>query len=255
MTNKATVLSYNILEGLQQSKVQIDVFVEWVTNLDPDIIFYQELNGFSEESFAKLVARCGHPFAVKIKEDGYRMGLSSKHEISDIERITQDMRLGYIYAKIQDYHVFAVHLDPFKEEERVNEIHKILAHAQTVPNDSPIMIVGDFNALAESDIAAYSDPDFIANRKLTNPLFTFEFTATNILLEAGYSDAYALLNSDFKHSFPTAKRIMPGDQGRRIDYAFLSPKLKEKCVSAEIVHDKITRFLSDHYPLVLRFER
>jgi endonuclease/exonuclease/phosphatase family metal-dependent hydrolase len=254
MTNQTTILSYNILEGLQQSEIQIAVFVEWVTNLNPDIIFYQELNGFSEESFAKLAARCRHPFAIKMKEDGYRMGISSKYEITNIERVTKDMRLGYIYAKIQDYHVFAVHLDPFTEEERVKEIHKTLAHARALPDNSPIMIVGDFNALAESDLAAYSDPNFTFNMAAVNSKFTFDFTAINTMREAGYYDAYTLFHSDFKRSFPTAKRIMPGDQGRRIDYAFLSPELKEKCVSAEIIHDAVTRYLSDHYPLVVKLE-
>ena len=74
------------------------------------------------------------------------------------------------------------------------------------------------------------------------------------MIEAGYCDAYAHFHSDFKRSFPTAKRIMPGDQGRRIDYAFLNHTLKMKCISAEIVHDKITRYLSDHYPLVIKLK-
>lgn len=253
--NQTKVLSYNILEGLQHSQIQIDVFVKWVTDLDPDITFYQELNGWSEESFSDLARRCGHPFAVKLKEDGYRMGISSKYEITDTERVTEGMTLGYIYAKIQEYHVFAVHLNPFKEETRVQEIQKILAHARTLPDDAKIMVVGDFNALAESDIPAYSDPEFAKNMLGVNPYFRFEFTTTNAMLEAGYADAHALLQTDFKRSFPTAKRIVPGDQGRRIDYAFLSPSLHDKCVSVDIVHDEITRFLSDHYPLVFAFRQ
>lgn len=250
-----TILSYNLLEGLQQSRIQEDVFVKWVNDLDPDIIFYQELNGISEEDFAELAACCGHPFAVKMKEDGYRVGISSKYEITHIERKPEGSYLGYIYAKVQNYHLFALHLHPFKEEIRLGEIRTILTHAQMLPPDAQVMLLGDYNSLARSDQSAYDDPEFIAHKQSLNPDISVAFAVTDAILEAGYTDAYTLFHSDFKRTFPTAKRIMPGDCGSRIDYAFLSPTLKEKCISAEVVHDKITRFLSDHYPLIIRLER
>jgi exodeoxyribonuclease-3 len=76
---------------------------------------------------------------------------------------------------------------------------------------------------------------------------------TNTLLCAGYHDAYRLFHSDFTASWPTAKRIVAMADGCRIDYAFLNARLKEKCIAAEIVYDPVTRFLSDHYPLVVKF--
>jgi len=244
------VLSYNILEGLQHSQVQIDVFVEWVTKHDPDITFYQELNGWTEESFAELARRCGHSFSAKITQDGYRMGISSKHELCDVQRVTEGFRLGYVYAKTLDYHLFAIHLNAHSQPERLKEITQVLEHAKSLPQDSNIMIVGDFNSLAESDDAAYQDADFVKNLRVTQPNFTLEYAVTNTILAAGFTDAYKLHHNEFKRSLPTAKRIYPGDAGRRIDYAFLSPALKDQCNSAEIIHDPITRFLSDHYPLV-----
>jgi exonuclease III len=246
------VLSYNILEGLQHSQVQIDVFVEWVRQQNPDITFYQELNGWREESFAELARRCGHLYSAKIQPDGYRMGISSKYELCDVQRVTDGFRLGCIYARIQDYHVFAVHLDPFEEERRLEEMHQLLEQVNSLPQEAAIMVVGDFNALAESDKDAYDEEfqkNFLLDKRRTRDA-QIEFRVTNELLKAGFTDAYKLFHDEFKTSCPTAKRIFQGDAGVRVDYAFLSPVLKAKCTSAEIVHDPITRFLSDHYPLV-----
>jgi exonuclease III len=248
------VLSYNILEGLQHSQVQIDVFVEWVTKHDPDITFYQELNGWTEEKFAELARRCGHPYSAKITQDGYRMGISSRYELCDVQRVTEGFLLGYVYAKTLDYHLFAIHLNAHSQPERLREITQILEHAKSLPQDSKIMLAGDFNSLAESDDDAYQDADFVKNLQATQPNFTLEYAVTNALLQAGFTDAYRLHHSEFKRSLPTAKRIYPGDAGRRIDYAFLSPALQDKCTSAEIIHDPITRFLSDHYPLVFKLK-
>jgi exonuclease III len=149
-----------------------------------------------------------------------------------------------------DYHLFAVHLNAHSQPERLKEMTQILAHAKSLPENSKTMLVGDFNSLAESDSNAYQDADFVKNLKVTQPSFTLEYAVTNKVLQAGFTDAYKLHHLEFKRSLPTAKRIYPGDQGRRIDYAFLSPALKSECTSAEIVHDPVTRFLSDHYPLV-----
>lgn len=253
-TAARTVLSYNVLEGFQQSRVQQDVFVEWVQKLDPDIIFYQELNHFTEASLHELAGRYGHPYAVRIDGPGYRPGLSSKYEISGVEKVAEGLRLGYIHAQILDWHVFALHLDPFREDDRLREIQQILKHAATLPHDAKILFAGDFNALSASDRAAYENAEFANAMKLTaKPDWTLRFDVTNAMCEAGYSDAYALFHDDFTRSWPTRKRIIDMADGCRIDYAFLSRTLQKECVSAEIVHDGITNYLSDHYPLVVRF--
>jgi len=255
--NEIKVLSYNILDGLQHSQVQVDVFVEWVTRQNPDIIFYQELNGWTEERFAELARRCGHPFSAKIREDGYRMGISSKTELTEIQRFTEDLRHGCVYARTEECHLFAVHLDPFEEEKRLQEIQLILKRVNALPENAPVMIVGDFNSLAESDKSTY-DEDFqkyfLADKRRTRDA-QIEFRVTNLLLEAGFADAYRLFRDEFKTSCPTLKRLFPGDAGVRIDYAFLSPSLKDKCTSAEIVHDPITKYLSDHYPFIFTLEK
>jgi exodeoxyribonuclease-3 len=255
-TVRWTILSYNVLEGFQQSKVQQDVFVEWVQGLDPDIIFYQELNHFTEADLATLAQRYGHPYAVKIHGDGYLPGLSSKYPLTATQRVSQDMTLGYIYAQIAEFHVFALHLNPFQETDRLREVEKLLAHARSLPADAKIIFMGDFNSLAAADRAQYESADFAAGMKLAaRPDWTLAFQVTDALQQAGYSDAYRLLNDDFKRSWPTRKRIIAMGEGSRIDYAFLSANLRAECLHADIAQDNITDFLSDHYPLVLQLKR
>jgi endonuclease/exonuclease/phosphatase family metal-dependent hydrolase len=251
-----TILSYNILDGFQGSRVQKDVFVEWVENVDPNIIFYQELYGFTEDDLRAMARRYGHPSAVRMHEEGYRMGISSKSEITHVERVSTGLRLGYVYARTLDYHLFAVHLDPFKEEDRLKEIALILDHARTLPDDARVMMAGDFNSLARSDAAFYhaNREELEKAKKSVNPDWSIDFRVTDTTLESGFSDAYAMLHADFKKSVITPKRILAGDCGRRVDYIFLSPSLKDRCVSAEIIHDGITSYLSDHYPLVVKLQ-
>lgn len=252
-SNIRTILSYNVLEGLQGSEVQIDVFVRWVQELDPDIIFYQELNNFTQESFKAMAERYRHPYSFKFSELNYRPGISSKYELSNTNSVSNDLTLGYISAKVQGVHLFCLHLDPFTEEKRLAEMARILDDASSLPDNAKVMLVGDFNSLARSDRDVYNG-DFEKQLRERCPDWGVEFDVTDAVLNAGYVDAYPLFHSEFKRTFPTLKRIVPGDAAVRIDYAFLNPALKEDCISAEIVDDPITRFLSDHYPLMVKFK-
>lgn len=252
--NSKTILSYNLLEGLQNSELQMDVFVRWVQEIDPDIIFYQELNDLTEPTLRSMAERFGHPFAVRMKEPGYRVGISSKQEITDIQRFADETTLGYISARIGEYHVFAVHLDPFTDEARIQEIKSILQRADEIPPHENVIIAGDFNSFSALDRATYEvDPDGLMNSlHAVNPDWKLDFTVTNLMREAGFTDVYKQFNPEFQHTWPTPKRLIPGDRNWRIDYIFVNDVLKEKCQGGEIVQDRITKFLSDHYPLVVR---
>src|SRR5690606_14682383 len=73
------VLSYNVLEGLQQDSLIQEEYQEWVRKIDPDIVAYQEMNKFTQRGLEQFARRYGHPYAVMSKLEGYPVALSSKY--------------------------------------------------------------------------------------------------------------------------------------------------------------------------------
>ena len=67
------------------------------------------------------------------------------------------------------------------------------------------------------------------------------------MLDAGYNDAYRMLNSDHKgYTFPT------WDPHVRLDYVFVPKKFADRVVTCAVVTEPAERIreASDHCPLV-----
>lgn len=256
-----TYLSYNILEGLKNDSTLKADFVTWIKGIDPDIAAFQEVNKFTQKSLEEFAARYGHHYAVLSKEPGFPVALTSKYPIVDVQKVLDNMWHGYIYARIQDYHFFVLHLSPFNQEKRNREIAQIIAQARLLPPDAKIIMSGDFNALAEIDKARYttalvenmkeSEAKLAHIRNLKNG--QIDYGVIDQMSKAGYTDAFHYVNKNFKHSIPTVKYSTGKPFKRRIDFIFTSENLAHKVVYADIIHDKYTDYLSDHYPVVMKF--
>src|SRR5690606_14416685 len=70
---KLKVLSYNVMHGFEGDATRISRYVEWLsTGIVPDIVLYQEMNGFTRQKLTDLAARYGHGYAVILNEEsGY----------------------------------------------------------------------------------------------------------------------------------------------------------------------------------------
>jgi exodeoxyribonuclease-3 len=254
------VLSYNVLKGLQQDSVIHKEYIDWVKNIDPDIVAYQEMNGFTQRSLESFAARYGHPYAIQSKETGFPVALSSKYPIINVKKVTDNMWHAFIYAKIKDIHVFVIHFSPFNFQKKTEEVRNILAHAAEIPLTEKILIMGDFNSVSGRDAARYSDAMLKAmqEREKTDPQARnlnngrIDFTVTEAVEKAGFKDTYWLTNTQFKHSIPTVKYKSP--YPKRIDFMFASPAMAARLSSSEIIHDEHTDHLSDHYPVLATFK-
>lgn len=254
------VLSYNVLKGLQGDSAIQETYVKWVKNIDPDIIAYEEMNSFTPESIEQFAARYGHPYAVISKTDGFPVALSSKYPIVNVQKVVDNMWHAYLYANINNVHVFVIHFSPFSYQKRQAEVKEVLARAALVPKNEKVMIMGDFNSLSDDDAAMYNE-EFILSQKekeekqshirnLNNG--KIDYTVVGAVKEAGYKDALRLFHTDFQKSCPTRK--YGSKFPKRIDYMWINPKLVKSVKAANIIYDDVTDRISDHYPVLVTFD-
>ncbi len=257
---KLSVLSYNVLKGLQADSVNQNTYVDWVKKISPDIVAYQEMNGFTQKKLEDFAAQYNHPYAVLSKTDGFPVALSSKYPIVNVQKVVDNMWHAYIYANINNVHVFVLHLSPFSYRKRQAEVAEILARAALIPENEPVMIMGDFNSLSADDSVAY-DGAFWENqkaaekkRKIIQNLNNgqLDFSVTNAMKKAGFHDALHMHNKKFRHSAPTKKYFH--DIVKRIDYVWVNDVLAKQVTKADIIYDDVTDSISDHYPLYIEIE-
>lgn len=254
------VLSYNVLKGFQADSIHQKTYVDWVKNIAPDIVAYQEMNGFTQQKLENFAARYGHPYAVLSKTDGFPVALTSKYPIVNVQKVVDNMWHAYIYANINNVHVFVVHFSPFSYRKRQAEVAEILARAALIPQGEPVMVMGDFNALSVDDNAIYNEV-FLENQKAAEKAREIvrnlnngqlDFSVTDAMKKAGFHDALLLHDKKFRHSVPTKKYVR--DIVKRIDYVWVNDVLAQQVAYAEIIYDEITDNISDHYPVYIEIE-
>lgn len=265
-------LSYNVLHGFNNDTALMTRYVNWVKTKNPDIIAYQELNGFSQDSLEELAKRYGHLYAVINTGVTHPIGITSRFPIVMVQQVTTNMWHSYLYGNINGVHVFVTHLSPFDVKSRRADIDRVLAHAQLLPASEKIVIAGDFNSLAASDSLHYGDALLTEMRKSEGRLEPksglpivkgktiyrnnlnngqIDYTVTNKMLAAGFRDAYYLTNKGFKHSAPTAAYQKKNTIVRRIDYIWVNQSVAATVKKVDIIQDSTTKELSDHYPVFM----
>lgn len=268
-------ISYNVLHGFNNDSALEKRYVDWIAKENPDVIAYQELNGFSQDSLEKLAKRYGHQYAILNTGVTHPIGITSRYPIVMVQQVTNNMWHSYLYGNINGIHFFVTHLSPFEVDSRRADIDRILAHAKLIPAKEKIVIAGDFNALAVIDSVNYGQP------LLTNLLKTdgklqpksgtaivkfktiyynnldngkLDFTVTNRMLQAGFKDAYYLTNMEYKHSAPTKGYAAEHGRQIRIDYIWVNKAMAAQINSADIIQNEQTHQLSDHYPIYITWK-
>lgn len=280
--DKLSVLSYNVKHGFEGDTAKMSKYIEWLSKgVNPDIVLYQEMNGFTQQKLKDLAMRHGHEFSVILNNESghdvtHPLAITSKYKIASVELFLDSMWHGYIYAQIQGVHFFLTHMAPFTLKDRQRDIARIVAHAKRLPQHSDIVIAGDFNAFSQIDSAEYDDTLLASMRKIEGRLEPksglpilkyrtiyrnnlnngeFDYTVTNTILDAGFKDAFREKNGKFKNSVPVKSNLNKRSKLRRIDYIWTSKELQKKVNKVDIIQDAYTDFLSDHYPLLMTIDR
>lgn len=275
-----TVLNYNALHGFSDDSLLKQRYVNWVKDLAPDVVTYQEMNGYTQNEIGELAESYGHPYAVIISPEfgvpvTHPLAITSKYPILNVERVMDNMWHGYLYGFINGIHVYVTHLAPFTLKDRQKDIRKLMAQIQLHPQNEKVLLAGDFNALSPQDSTMYGKDLENAMRRSEGKYITksktailrnrtvyrknlnngkIDYSVIQTIIDAGFKDSYYLKHKEFKNSVPTKGYAKPTSKLRRIDYVWVDGELEGKVSSADILQDETTAELSDHYPVFVTFE-
>ncbi len=246
---KLKILSYNILEGMKTDKPNnYDNFVQWIKNIDPDIIAFQEANGFRQKDLEKLAARWGHTYVItNVKStDNYPVALTSKYPLESRRKVTLNTSHGAIFAQLKgtDFNIVTTHLwpqaywhqtgDGLGNDYRLQEINIVLDSTIRKFSEEPNWIlVGDFNSRSRKDYASEQP--------------TLNYWVTDQIEEDGFEDAIHYLYGTraagvtYDFSYP----------GARIDFLFATRSVLRQVIRAYPIYDEFTAKYSDHPPFYM----
>lgn len=255
------VLSYNILEGMKTDTTKgKQQFVQWVKDKNPDILALQECNAFTQKTLEELAASYGHPYAVIVKENGYPTGLTSKYPIVNIHKVNENMTHGFITARIGEYNILVLHLNPHKYRKRREEIAVVLKTLELQQDKKNWIIMGDFNSNSPLDKERMKNGRVIARQQelaRKNPRIEnlvngneIDYTVQQSILDAGLLDAAQRF--DEKEKARTGKGVIVSDS--RIDFIYISKDLGKKLLHCAFIYDDFTRKFSDHRPIYLEIK-
>ncbi len=257
------IITYNVWYGFTKVPERKDSWIEWMNAQDPDIVSLQELNEYTHEELAKDAQSYGHSYSVLLKEEGFPTGITSRYPIEDVQRIIEGFHHGLLRVRIKQIYFYVIHLHPSNWETRKSEITLILQDIEKLPEDSEVILAGDFNTFSPLDSTYYShgklEPFFNERDSMykENNLDRgkLDYSVIQDLMNSGLVDLEASLRSSsylFPGSFPTLieKEGEHGDQ-RRLDYVFASENLTKQLIRAKIVTSDTALILSDHLPVIV----
>ncbi len=257
------IITWNVYEGMKLDTTQNKIaFTKWIKEKDPDVMAFQEMNGFTQTKLEAFARSYGHAYSVLLKETGFPVALTSKYPISNIEKVIENMHHGYVQATVRSITFFVVHLSPHKYQKRQEEINTVLTAAASAPDKGKTIILGDFNAQSPQDSIFYVDGKMVEVQKILkikNPVYDnlrngeLDYNAVRTVLAKSYIDP--VYNSKRLHISFSAD--IQGDPDlkynkTRIDYIFLNSFFKRQIEKAFIIRDEFTDVVSDHYPVFVR---
>ncbi|MCT1524117.1 endonuclease/exonuclease/phosphatase family protein [Sphingobacterium hotanense] len=282
LNGQTTLLSYNVKHGFEGDSLTINRFRNWITQqVKPDVILYQEMNGFTKAKLRSLAKSYGHNYiAILNKESGlsptHPLAITANRPIEQIEYKIEDMWHGYLLAKVNNLYIMVTHMAPFTLENRQKDVSTILKRIEKLPSESQILVAGDFNALARSDSARYGEKLLKSMMKLEGRLEPksgteivkyrtiyrnnlndgkLDYSVTDAMIAGGLYDAFHEINKSFKHTAPIKSNFTKNSTPRRIDYIWINKALLPKISSIDIVQNEYTENISDHYPLLMQIKK
>lgn len=159
----------------------------------------------------------------------------------------------YSITQLGEVAIVLLHLNPRDEDARLAELEKLMP---IVKPFSHCILMGDFNSLSPSDPYNHSDllttfQDIGLKKFGTTSL---RFDCINFLKNHGLMDVMDALQKPFMATVPTPTNVdFEHAATLRLDYMFISPSLVTYLTNAEVIKNKITGTISDHYPILADF--
>jgi exodeoxyribonuclease III len=250
------IISYNVEDGMSKDTTPGKTeFAAWLKAQDPDIVGFQELCGFTQSKLEALAAKYNNPYAILMHQGYYKVGITSKYPIVNVQIVNDNMSHGFIQAQINGYHIVVAHLDPHSYTQRRREIKIVLATIKASRQNSKEkwILMGDLNSVSPLDKSFYAVDDKRRQRIINDEKLhaydqnlidgvTIDYLVQQDVLDAGLVDSFhAIKDNELKSSETTG----------RIDYIYVSENLRHKIIAANFIRDAFTKTHSDHVPMCL----
>lgn len=261
-SNHFKLLSYNVFNGFQGQDSVMKGFEEWIRKLDPDVIAFQEMNGFTAEKLKDFGERIGYAYTVLQKEEGHPLAFISKYPFQNVEVIQEGMWHGILYVKVNNYHLFNTHLDPKTYQARHKESKILMQHVKSLKKQEKVMIMGDFNNMSPQDRSFYDHNaekmELLQKTETNRPGITvlnngrIDYGSVRRVLTRGFYDSFYLTRNVFDKTAPT--KVRKHNNFTRIDFIFVNRSLRRSVKQSAIIKDEFTDFMSDHYPVYIELK-
>lgn len=189
------VITYNVLEGFRNDPDRAAAVAGWLSSQKPDVVAFQELNGFTRERLTEAAGQWGHPYAALLKLDGYSTGLTSSHPIAKVAVTREGFWHGLLECETGGVRFIVVHLAPRPPDIRRPEAVLVAARVRLLGEQgTPTIVLGDFNTFSPDDAPFHGGLALDA-----------DYAVFRLFLDAGLKDLVALRRSPgaFAATVPT----------------------------------------------------
>ncbi len=275
------IITYNVLDGFEDEPIRKTACAEWLKTQNPDIVFLNELNQFTQNSLESYATIWGHKHCVLLTgRSAYRIAISSKEPIKNVALYFENLQgHGLIIAESMGLTLMTTHLNPHSIKKRHHDLDFILSKLMEFKKaNKNIVFGGDLNSLFIGEKQYYKDNInhmrlWSIQKSIEKPTIEnlindeLDFTLTQRILDAGMVDLLSQHATQYQRSYLTSLRLsqLQSDASviqaninaeklhSRIDYLWANPSLAQTCTSCYIPKDPALEKLSDHFPVVAVF--
>lgn len=252
-------MSYNIGRG---NADRIPAIKKAIQKAQPNLLGLSEAVRWYENDRARLTEISNStqlPFTFYGKANTkYDLSFLASHPPVHIEAIHEGfhhaiIKAVYNPAPLGELAIFIVHLDPRSENERVEEIRRLITLAKPYQHT---ILAGDFNSLSQDD--PYDRTELLETLHTKQIIKfgsdTLRFDCIAMLESHGFLDSRKILNIPFYTTVPTSINNDPMHAAPlRLDYIFITTSLKSFLSASAPIKNEFTETASDHYPIFADF--
>lgn len=258
------VMTYNTLfggfDGSDNKRYKL--LVEIIVEENPDVLFVQELKGYTLDSskllfqleneigmrgFMAIAPHTGQNTAVFIKS--HIVPLSFETDNVHFHHATSILKVR-IDGVDKPITLISTHLNPLGPQLRLNEASYFINYASS--NEYTIL-AGDFNSVSPHDEEPFDIhelQDHFKARYLSTDGTSSDRTVLSTLHLAGFVDVGKYLKKNKETTVPVKGFKGTEFMSFRSDYILTTKSLVDKFVNYRVIKDGKTDYASDHYPLI-----
>lgn len=275
------IITYNVLDGFENAEQRKNDCGLWLQSQKPDIVFLNELNGFTDASFSSYASTWHHDYSILLNgRSDYKIGITSNVPLTNIEFFYKELLgHGVIICQRENLHLMITHLNPHSITKRHRDLDFIIGKIKPLLQENRDLIFGgDLNSFFIGEQKYYDDErnhlrKWYTKRAETNAKFEntindqFDFSISKRLQDLPLIDLLSHRSKEYRPSYLSKlgkislyndpiileNKISVSSLSARIDYLWANQALAQKCTACYIPQEPQFEEMSDHFPIIAQF--